>query len=78
MLRPSEIFFGLIGGVCLVIAFVFLSSDIPDGPTLQERIIDDTEIVCIEGFQYIYGGYLRKGYMAPVFDKEDRLPKRCD
>ena len=55
-----------------------LSTKLPTEPTLQERIDDETAIVCLNGFQYMYGGYLHKGYMAPVFDKEDRLPKRCD
>lgn len=60
------------------LSFVFLSG-CDKTPTRPSSVNKDWEVVCVEGYQYIYrneiGSY--KGFIAPKFNEEGK-PDKCD
>lgn len=47
----------------------------------EGKLRDNLKTVCIDGFEYYFSSYdsvyRGRAILAPVFDKQDRLPKRC-
>lgn len=58
------------------------SKQVSDVQTQWEgQLRENLKTVCIGGFEYYFSSYdsvyRGRAIMAPVFDKQDRLPKRC-